>query len=555
LKFKLDFEKIYLIIIFFFLLWAGAGNLFDHKINHDFPYAYLASDAFQHQIRAESIKQMGNYRYEAPYIAGGFEDAIGFYPPVMYHLDVIMSNITGIEVYDIIYLLTFIIVCFAVLIFYFIIRRFNKQVAILALPLSLLLFSKGPGIGPYALFTWGSWPLIFGQFFFICFFWYFTNYNLKNSWIFLGLFLSAITMQHQTELLFGAFFIIILSVIWIIKKELTLEKIKHFVKAGILFLFVSIYPLIIFRFTFLKSQTIELFTVITTTSTDQTFYLNNFGAILIIIIVGMIMSFFILRKKNSIPIIMSFFIFVVGFGNYIGLGRHAFKTRTFWPLYLSLFMGIAIYYLAKQVIKKWKTPYSILIAIPLLLIFSGIINIPTIPHVEQFSSSGLLDEHHWEGLLWLRDNTPQDAKILYLYGDPYYQHAVLRNAFRVPYLVSKKAYIPNLQNRVVNRHLKINLVGDNRGVYYAYRKSLFDYGYHETEEGKEYFATERDMCDFDYIVIDKQTAQPIIAQYNLFIANLLLNNTYINPVFDNPIVLIVKNENREGDCIAEQTTF
>ena len=128
LKLKLDLEKIYLILIFFFLLWAGVANLWDYQIKHDFPFAYMASDTFQHQIRAESIKQMGNYRNEAFYISGGFKDAIGFYPPLMYHLDVIMSHLTGIETYDISYLMVFVIICFSALTFYFIIRKFNKNI-------------------------------------------------------------------------------------------------------------------------------------------------------------------------------------------------------------------------------------------------------------------------------------------------------------------------------------------------------------------------------------------------------------------------------------------
>ena len=71
---KINLEKIMLIIFFAILLYIGPGVLFDHKIKHDFPFAYGASDAFQHQIRAESIKDMGNFRYEASYLVKGVEN-------------------------------------------------------------------------------------------------------------------------------------------------------------------------------------------------------------------------------------------------------------------------------------------------------------------------------------------------------------------------------------------------------------------------------------------------------------------------------------------------
>ena len=63
-KIKVDLEKIILILFFAIFIFIGPGVLFDHKIQHDFPYAYGASDAFQHQIRAEAIKDAGHFRYE-----------------------------------------------------------------------------------------------------------------------------------------------------------------------------------------------------------------------------------------------------------------------------------------------------------------------------------------------------------------------------------------------------------------------------------------------------------------------------------------------------------
>ena len=177
IKIKLDAEKIFLAAFFAVFLFAGPGILFDHKVKHDFPYAYLASDAFQHQIRAEAIKDLGNFRYEAKYISQGFSDTVGRYPPVLYHIAVIFSYLSGLEAYDAIYLMVFLFVSFAMLIFYLIIRDFNKNVAILSLPLSLLIFTRAAMTG----FVWGHWPSLAGQFFLIALFWSFTKFEQSKS--------------------------------------------------------------------------------------------------------------------------------------------------------------------------------------------------------------------------------------------------------------------------------------------------------------------------------------------------------------------------------------
>src|SRR3989344_8013828 len=117
-----------LVVLLFFsgaLLWVGIGDIWGHRINHEFPYAYLATDTFQHQTRAQWIKDAGNYRYDAPYYSSGLTDVVGFYPPVLNHLAVILSHLTGFEVYDVIILLPVLAAITATLLLYFLVRQIN----------------------------------------------------------------------------------------------------------------------------------------------------------------------------------------------------------------------------------------------------------------------------------------------------------------------------------------------------------------------------------------------------------------------------------------------
>jgi hypothetical protein len=54
-------------------------------------------------------------------------------------------------------------------------------------------------------------------------------------------------------------------------------------------------------------------------------------------------------------------------------------------------------------------------------------------------------------------------------------------------------------------------------------------------------------------VFDKTSRQPVLAQYNLIIANDLIKKDFINPVFENQLVVILKNSNLGADCIEERS--
>ena len=175
-KIKLEMEKVILLVFFATLIYLGPGVLFDHRISHDFPFAYGASDAFQHQTRADAIRDIGN-RFEAPYIVKGFEDFTIIYPPVMYQLAIMLSYASGLENYDTIYFITAFLAAIAAIMMYFVIVAFNKTVAILSLPLSLLIFSFPASAG----FLWGHWPSIISQVFLVLFFWSITKISLDRS--------------------------------------------------------------------------------------------------------------------------------------------------------------------------------------------------------------------------------------------------------------------------------------------------------------------------------------------------------------------------------------
>lgn len=546
IKIKLDLEKIFLMVFFGLFLYLGSGFLFDNQLAHNFPYAYLASDAFQHQTRAESIKDAGNYRSEASYIVFGFKDAIGYYPPVLYDLSVILSHLTKLEVYDTIYFLVFFISVFGALAMYFVIRQFNKNVAIISLPISILVFSGGL----YTGFTWGHWPAIVSQTFLVCVIWYTSRIDLEKSYLFLAIFMAAAFMTHTSEAFFAGIYLIIFYVASaIVARKLDFKLTKNLIISGVLCLVIISYYLILFKYVWLPRQAYEF--GISTTWDNPTMYLSDFKLFFLFMLGGILLSILFI-KKSFVPAIASISMIIIGSGNYFGFRERAFQLRFFWPVLLCFLIGFAIYWILKLIIKEWKLFYSLVLAV---VILGAIIinNIPFVPHYDTLRTEGIMNPYHWELFKWLQKNTGKESTIYFFYGDIYGQDAVLRNSKRIHYQVIPEDYVDAVNKKEIRRFYDTESPGDHGGGV-PYKKSFLSFGSRLDEAPKGFLYGKRDICKYDYFVFDKVSRQPILAQYNLLIASELQKNGSAALVFENQVAIIMKNNNPGADCI-EQRNF
>ncbi len=541
---KIDIEKVFLFVVFFLLLWLGLAPLWDHRIKHEFPYGYMASDTFQHQIRAESIKDAGNYRNEAFYIAKGFHDVIGYYPPLIYHIGVIFSQLAGLEVYDGTYFVIFLLACFSILLTYHIIKNFNPTVAILSLPLSVLIFTHPIYIG----FTWGHWPALTAQIFLIAVIWTVQRFEINKFYILLAIFFSGIIYTHTSEAIFAFLVIIIYFGIKLAFKKLFLVEIKHLIFSLIIAGIISVYYLLIFQGTWGKAQPFKFFSYPIWEGTPG-FYFSSFGIVLqIIIIAGMILALFVIAKKNlNAAMIAGFVLFILGFTNYIGFSFRAFQLRFFWPLYLAVFFGLVLYKVGYEIGKLLGKKWSEITAISLsVLLFSVLIYV----RYQPISGQGLMDKYHWQAFKFLEGKTSEDAKVYFFYGDIYGQDALLRNVKREHYLINYQDYFESIRNQSIRRNYKMKIPGDS-GAGIPYRKTLFSYGFHALEEPQDFFYGYRDICSFDYYVFDKvgsSQSQPII-QFNSAIKTIFLRNHWMKEVFSNEVTSIVNNQNLGENCL------
>lgn len=543
----MDLEKPFLAVFFGVLLFLGVSNLWDHKIEHEFPYSYLASDTFQQQTRAEGIDDAGNYRDEPFYIVKGFQNVVGYYPPVIHHIGILLHHSSGIPLYDTIYFMVFFSAILAAFIMYVTIRSYNKHVALLSLPLAILLFSSKSYVG----FLWGHWASITGQMFLIAVFWAMSKIKMDKAEFLMGIFLGSLALAHTSELIYAVGFIAVYSLVLLLLKKFDIQYFRKMAIAAAISLVIAIYSLYIFINSFAVINPYQ-FEVSNDWGGTPIFFLADFGLLLVFLAIGALSSIFFFRKME-IPVIAGFFMLLIGYTNYIGFGIRAFQPRLLWPVYLAFFFGLGLYMLVRLIPKKLMSISVLAIGIFFIVVLSGALAIPKVPTYDKVSSPGLMDRQHWEAFQWLSENTPKDAKVYFFYGDSYSQDAILRNSERLHVQVTPEGFIASLQERRVKRVYQSEAPADH-GAGMPYFKSFLSIGL-RLRENPDYWllSPEQDVCNFDYHIFDKVASQQVLAQYNLIIANEMLKHD-AQLVFENDAVAILKNNKVGADCV-EETEF
>ncbi|MBI4143324.1 hypothetical protein HY487_00405, partial [Candidatus Woesearchaeota archaeon] len=319
--------------------------------------------------------------------------------------------------------------------------------------------------------------------------------------------------------------------------------------AGIICIIIISYYLVIFKQVWLPRQAYEF--GITGTWDNPTMYLSDFKIFFLFIVIGLVLSVMFI-KKSFVPAVASISMLIMGSGNYFGFREKAFQLRFFWPIFLSFFIGFAIYWLLKLLIKEWKLAYSFILSI--LIVAAILVNaVPFVPHYNPLETSGIMNPYHWKILDWIGQNTVKESRIYFFYGDIYSQDAVLRNAKRTHYQVIPDDFIDAINKKEIRRLYDTESPGDHGGGV-PYKKSFLSFGSRLDEAPQGFLIGKKDICNYDYYVFDKVSRQPVLAQYNMLIASELQKNGSATVVFENQVAIIMKNNKKGEDCI-EQRSF
>lgn len=561
-------ETIIVIAFFAAILLLGPGAASEHLLKHDYPVGYGASDSFQHQTRSEAIKEMGQYRIEAPYMMAGLK-VIGFYPPLLYHDTVLLSHLSGLETYDALFLLIGLALAMAAIAVYYLTKASSRHAAMLAMPLTLLITTGKPFLG---LVTFGQTPVALSSLFLVAAAWAITRLNLTRSFILIGIFISGTIMTHTSEALFLAMFLAAalgLALANAILAKDRLGRLKAFLHenrailaGGALAAAGTSYFLPIFFGIWPKMQPYS-FKIETSSASfpAATLYPSDLGFMRFVIAIGIIAAalYAVQKRKELIRLIastklfalaFSFFMLLAGFGTYAGFGLRSFQTRLFWPVTLAPLAGFGLYQLSRVALSPIKASAAAKGAITLAAAVgvTAALSIAILVMSYSSPSTGSMDNDHWEAMRWIAENTPKDTTVYVPFSYTYSQTSMLYNTERVNYFLEYSEFVKLItslaEKRSFVRKTLVSVAADS-GAGFPYRTGLFSFG-QQTSESPLVI----DMCSADYYLIDiafpKQAEQ--LAQASLYLQQSFLKAN-MTVEYQNQWVSVIKNNNRGGDCI------
>jgi len=537
-------ELVFLALLFGGLLYIGPGAVFHRQLSHEKPVYFAAGDGYLYAKLTNYAYDAGSFKYLPPYSAAGFNDSIEYHPPLMPVLAAAFAHTAGLHGHDAMALMMALGMLFGALLMYWLVRSWNKTVAMLGAALFVFLYISRFAIG----YTWGQVLFHLGTFFLMALFYLMGKQDLKHWWVPAGILIAGTINAHTSETfffyVFAVFFLSVKFVVRQLPKHELVWWLKQLALASLLAVILSFNYIIIFHNGYGADPENQL-------RFDKPMKPEDFGAVraplltdftmpvLIALLVGVAIAAVLACKQAHAALLASGFMFLVGMSNYIGIESlfyRAFQTRFAWPAYLAVFFGITLYF----IIKKF-TRNTLIIAIVGIALAGFFVQ-----QNYQTLNAEIIYDQQWEGIEWLYANTDPMATVLFLYGDSYDQW--VRMVKRPAFLASASDLVAMAQSGTLRRMVQIEpfVVND---VYLLYRKSFFEFGRHAKEQNITIFPAKFDLCSYDYYVIDRRSAyQPQLAQLNVQFANLFLAHN-MTMQFQNDHLVILKHR-AGGECIA-----
>lgn len=541
-------DKWYIIFILLLTVLSAAFymqyNPYDGKITHDFPKTINAGDPNSRLSEAEWIKESNSYDLNPPWFSDE-KKVLMHYPPILVITPAILSQLSNVEVYDFFYFIGVLISVGVAICFFIIFKKFLNN-DLTAFICAMLIYYPYEFLYHYQL-NIGMFGNHYSALFFPLGIIFLMNYidapSLKNGF-FLVLNLVIQYYVHASESI--AFFGFIGLYLLIFKrKTIGIKKIACLV----LIYFVLVLPhLSLLYSSWMASQgsmRIELFKPLENPAHEPQFtYFNLVSPILyIFLLIGLVFS--LLKEKYRLFAIICLFYFIVTMVlSKIGLGTYYITLRGRYLLYVFFYPLIAIgiaailntaYKITKAENLLQKDKFILVCAIIFLAISLTYLTPPK-------SEGTLITKGIYDGFLWVRHNTPADAKVL-CFGCGQFEGL---NTHRI--IFQPDQFKPDaVANLIKLNNTKVS----NRTILAEYC------GYSDTYPVKEGLFKVKmlypkgqpwiniDICSVDYFIARSfGQLTPLIEQIS---KKLIAKNGA--PAYSNNDIIIIKNNFKNGECI------
>lgn len=559
---KIKIEFIF-IILFIIILMKFLSSFNGGLIIHPAPYNYNAGDMFTYAVYAEVAKFENDASVVPFYLSQRVEGIPSTLVAMNAFISAELSLFTGIESYEFLIHSTLLFITLSIVMLFYFLSKINLRLAVLAFPLSLLVF-KWPF--QYAI-TWGMCGSSPTMFFAIVGLFCIKYLNKRYIFIVLGIMNGAGFLAHARETLMFNLGVALYFLIQLIKEKIPQDIIKnpsnlikllkenevlislrnYFFSIPITLLMMFRYIPILSLFLFAKSAkygygTSNNFITYMPPWLPHHVYFHQFGFFEYLIFAGAAIGlcFLIFKKVKEIDMIIAFALMFLFNGFFSVLGNKTTQIPHLFPVLLMPFAGLALFivYLFIKKIVKWP---ALIFSILFLFIF-----IPTVMHHSPglVSDYAFSDPYTWEGFKWIRNNVADNENVFVLYGDRHNQDTLF-------YMLLKNSYRLNLEN-YIEQVSKGNLTSNLPATGYILAE------YFIKIDGKYVYRTNNSikmnepLCYYDYIYSNKISRIPQIQKYTLALLDKLVKESNFVPVFQNELIIILKNNNVGRECFKDE---
>jgi len=518
-----QFEYFYLLAFITLFLYIGLSDTMGRRLNNDYPVGLLASDPFHYYNYVEGLDERGKFDYFPYYISFNLSTMVAYQPPLFFTNAAIIGNVFDTANYNALHIMMVIFLSAGIILMYFLIRRYNKNVAILSLPLALFIALPNFNFG----ILWGRQPTMWTEVFLIALFWLLPKIKDYKHGLTLAVIVSSLFLGHVPQLLFGVVFIAVFYVIDFVKNKKI--PLRILVLAVLLTIIFCAMYFSVFNSTIAKASPFKTQKALPTDPGNRFVAFSQFSYFGILIVIGVAVW---LISKKKMGILFAVFMLLIGFTNYF-LGKRGIEVRFMWPVFLMALFGLGIYLC---LIKLRSKMISYACSIVVIIVFLSTIYAP-------FGSSSIAPPYMWDMLQSFHE-TPERSKVLFLYFDLFDQSAMLLASKRLTYVVRTSDLMNIYVNGTFPREAMIAMHGESQSKI-AYKKNSKIYFYSD----EAMLHRPMDVCGFDYYVFGKAGRSQELVNLNNRLAYGLEG---VEVFFDNQYLFVLRNNNPGADCIPKE---
>lgn len=552
---------IFIIVLLKFMAVFDGGLLL-----HEAPYNYAAGDMFTFAVYADFARFENDLTRVPTYISQGITGVVTSFSMIGSIIAAELAQFIGAESYDFIIHLSLVFIVLSILIIFEFLRKIDVRLAVLSLPLSLLVF-KWPF--QYTI-TWGMQISNINMIFVVISLFCLLYLNKRYMFIVLGIMNGAGFLAHARETLMFNTAVALYFLVRFIKEKIPQEIIKNpsVIKTLLKenetvvsfrnYLFsIPVMMMMMYRhFPFLFILLYEKSAVAGYGTSNYLIaymppwlrhhvYFLQFGFFEYIIYIGVIISlyFLIFKKLRIMDIIIAFGIMFMFNGFFSILGNKTTQIRHLFPILLMPLVGLALYLAYSSIKKSIKIRSALIFAVLFLLVL-----IPTVAYhsPEKVSEYAFSDPYTWEGMKWVRSNVADNEKVLVLYGDRYGQESMFYMMLKNQFRTWQEWYL----EQVSKKNLSSTVVAS--GVIMAEYIVKSESGRYVSKDRAVFSRMRQSLCDYDYIYSDKISRYPQVQEYTAKLLNKLIKENKFVIVFQNDLVVILKNNNVGGECFKDE---